>query len=84
MQMSKQKNKEGTKLILCEVLGIIKQEQTCPENNKIRPGHKDCFTLIGKGGLNRHFRNPGIAKKMIGLTHAKTFGRFDNVFKGPT
>ena len=60
---SKQKNKEGTKLILCEVLRIIKQEQTCPENNKIRPGHKDCFTLIGKGGLNRHFRNPGITKK---------------------
>ena len=35
---SKQKNKEGTKLILCEVLGIIKQEQTCPETNKIQPG----------------------------------------------
>ena len=50
----------------------------------IQPGHQDCFTLIGKGGLNRHFRNPGIAEKRIGLTHAKTFGWFDNVFEGPT
>ena len=57
---SKQKNKEGTKLILCEVLRIIKQEQTCPETNKIQPG---LLHFNREGWFDQTFSKPWHCKK---------------------
>ena len=31
--------------------------------------------------MKRRFRNPGIAKKVVGVTNAKIFDGFDKVFK---
>ena len=60
---SKQKNKEGTKLILCEVLGIIKQEQTCPENNKTTTRTPGLLHFNREGWFDETFSKPRHCRK---------------------
>ena len=62
-KQSEQKNKEGTKLILCEVLGIIKQEQTCPENNNNTTRAPGLLHFNREGWFEQTFSKPRHCRK---------------------